>query len=57
MSLTKEKQEMRPNEYDPAEAVDIGKAEDIILGRKDWPEVGDVSTNPPYDRMYIDECK
>jgi hypothetical protein len=25
---------MKQNEYDPAEAVEIGKAEDIILGEK-----------------------
>jgi hypothetical protein len=40
---------MKHNEYDPAEAVDIGKAEDIILGWKDLPEV-DCTSLPPFDR-------
>ena len=40
------------NEYNAAEAVEIGKAEDIILGVKTdilWP---DSTANPPEDRFY-----
>lgn len=43
---------MKQNEYNAAEAVEIGKAEDVILGTKTL-EVGvDFSGNPPPDRIY-----
>ena len=43
---------MKENEYNAAEAVEIGKAEDVILGTK-TSEVGlDFSGNPPLDRIY-----
>ena len=42
---------MKENEYNAAEAVEIGKAEDVILGWKG--EAGlDSSFNPPEDRFY-----
>ncbi len=43
------------NEYTAAEAVEIGKAEEIILGEKTFvPEI-DSTANPPLDRLYIDD--
>jgi hypothetical protein len=39
------------NEYHAAEAVEIGKVEDVVLGTKNF--VGLESTpNPPFDRFY-----
>jgi hypothetical protein len=39
---------MKKNEYDPAEAVEIGNAEDIILGQKmDIPFPDNLGGTPP----------
>jgi hypothetical protein len=40
------------NEYDAAEAVEIGKAEDVILGVKTDIPWADSTLNPPEDRFY-----
>lgn len=40
---------MKQNEYQPAEAVEIARADDIILGLKDSPGL-DCTGNPPEDR-------
>ena len=40
------------NEYNAAEAVEIGKAEDVILGVKTIDQGPDFSGNPPLDRWY-----
>jgi hypothetical protein len=43
---------MKQNEYDAAEAVEIGKAEDVILGEK-WPVTfPDFSGTNPQDYYY-----
>ena len=43
---------MKENEYNAAEAVEIGKAEDVILGVKtDMPGL-DFPGNTPADRQY-----
>ena len=43
------------NEYTPAETVEIGKAEEIILGEKTFvPEI-DSTANPPLDRLYVED--
>lgn len=47
--------EMKQNEYDPAETVEIGKAEGIILGWKDFPDP-DSTANPPSDRLWVEEA-
>lgn len=40
------------NEYNAAEAVEIGKAEDVILGQKtEIPDL-DSTTSPPLDRYF-----
>ena len=50
--LNQRSRKMKQNEYNPAEAIEIGKAEDVILGAKTL-EVGiDFSGNPPPDRIY-----
>jgi hypothetical protein len=43
---------MKENEYEPANAVGIGKAENVIRGWKDIVDLGDFSGNPPLDRRY-----
>jgi len=44
---------MKQNEYNAAEAVEIGKAEDVILGAKiPVPEL-DSSGEEPLDRQYV----
>jgi hypothetical protein len=40
------------NEYNAAEAVEIGKAEDVILGVKTDVQWVDSTANPPEDRLY-----
>lgn len=42
------------NEYNAAEAVEIGKAEEVILGVKTDILAPDTSTNPPEDRFYVE---
>jgi hypothetical protein len=45
---------MKNNEYNAAEAVEIGKAEEVILGEKiDFPAV-DSSGNPPLEFLYVE---
>jgi hypothetical protein len=46
---------MKENEYNPADAVEIGKAEDVILGVKTEEPGLDFSGNPPPDRIYRTE--
>jgi len=43
---------MKQNEYDPAEAVEIGKAEDVILGQKMEIPFPD-SAGDGTDRLYV----
>ena len=43
---------MKQNEYNAAEAVEIGKAEEVILGVKTDILWQDSTTNPPEDRLY-----
>ena len=43
---------MKENEYDAAEAVEIGKAEDVILGEKSILPGPDFPGNEPADRWY-----
>ena len=43
---------MKENEYNAAEAVEIGKAEDVILGVKTDEPALDSTVNPPPDRFY-----
>ena len=43
---------MKQNEYNAAEAVEIGKAEDVILGVKTDVQWVDSTANPPEDRLY-----
>ena len=45
---------MKQNEYNAAEAVEIGKAEDVILGEKTVIPSLDSSDNPPADRLWQD---
>lgn len=45
---------MEKNEYNAAEAVEIGKAEDVILGTKTDVPFIDSTANPPEDRLYQD---
>ncbi len=45
---------MKQNEYDAAEAVEIGKAEDVILGTKTEVPSIDSTANPPEDRLYVE---
>jgi hypothetical protein len=46
---------MKQNEYNAAEAVEIGKAEDLILGGKTDEAGLDSTVNPPPDRIYRSE--
>jgi len=43
---------MKQNEYNAAEAVEIGKAEDVILGQKTELPFEDSTANPPVDRFW-----
>ena len=43
---------MKQNEYNAAEAVEIGKAEDVILGVKTEIPALDSTANPPEDRYF-----
>ena len=43
---------MKTNEYNAAEAVEIGKAEEVILGQKIDMHGLDSSGQPPIDRVY-----
>ena len=43
---------MNENEYNAAEAVEIGKAEDVILGVKTEVPALDSTANPPEDRYF-----
>ena len=43
---------MKQNEYNAAEAVEIGKAEDVILGAKTIVPDLDSTTNGDPDRFY-----
>ena len=45
---------MKQNEYNAAEAVEIGKAEDVILGTKTEIAALDSTANPPEDRLYVE---
>jgi hypothetical protein len=45
---------MKQNEYDAAEAVEVGKAEDVILGTKTEVPFIDSTANPPEDRLYVE---
>ena len=45
---------MKKNEYDAAEAVEIGKAEDVVLGTKTGIPSLDTTSNPPEDRLWLD---
>jgi hypothetical protein len=43
---------MKQNEYNAAEAVELGNAEDVILGTKTDVQFIDSTANPPEDRLY-----
>lgn len=43
---------MKENEYNAAEAVEIGKAEDVILGVKTTIQAPDFSGEQPLDCWY-----
>lgn len=47
---------MNQNEYGPAEAIEIGKAEDIIRGWKDAPDL-DATANEPLDRLWVEQAR
>ena len=44
---------MDNNEYNAAEAVEIGKAEDVILGWKESAAL-DSTGDAPFDRLYVE---
>lgn len=45
---------MKNNEYNAAEAVEIGKAEEVILGQKvDFPAL-DSSGQEPFEQLYVE---
>lgn len=46
---------MNENEYNAAEAVEIGKAEEIILGDKSDIPTADFPGGVPADRLYKSE--
>jgi len=46
---------MKKNEYDAAEAVEIGKAEDVVLGHKSGIPGLDTSPNLPEDRLWLED--
>lgn len=43
---------MKQNEYNAAEAIELGRAEDVILGTKTEVPFIDSTANPPEDRHY-----
>ena len=43
---------MKQNEYNAAEAAEIGNAEDVILGQKTDIAAPDSTMNPPEDRYF-----
>ena len=43
---------MKQNEYNAAEAVEIGKAEDVVLGTKTEIPALDSTVNTPQDRYF-----
>ena len=45
---------MKQNEYHAAEAVELGNAEDVILGTKTDVQFIDSTANPPEDRLYVE---
>ena len=45
---------MKQNEYNAAEVVEIGNAEDVILGHKTGIPDLDSSPNQPEDRLWVD---
>ena len=45
---------MKNNEYNAAEAVEIGKAEEVILGQKVTIPALDSSGEEPFDQLYVD---
>lgn len=46
---------MEKNEYNAAEAVEIGKAEELILGAKTEEFGLDSTVEPPPDRIYKED--
>jgi hypothetical protein len=45
---------MKQNEYNAAEVVEIGKADEVILGAKTLEFGDDSAVEPPLDRIYKD---
>jgi hypothetical protein len=45
---------MQQNEYNAAEAVELGNAEDVVLGTKTDVQFIDSTANPPEDRLYVE---
>jgi hypothetical protein len=45
---------MKENEYNAAEAVEIGKAEEVIMGTKTGFPAIDSSPNQPEDRLWVE---
>jgi len=45
---------MKENGYDPAEVVEIGKAEEIILGTKTEVPSLDSSGGQPIDKQFVE---
>jgi hypothetical protein len=45
---------MNQNEYNAAEAVELGKPEDVILGHKTLEPEVDSTLNPPQDREWVE---
>ena len=45
---------MKQNEYNAAEAIELGKAEEIILGRKVEEPFLDSTGADPIDRLYVE---
>lgn len=51
--LNQRSRKMKQNEYNAADAVEIGKAEDVILGEKSILPGVDFPGNDPADRQYV----
>lgn len=45
---------MEKNEYNAAEAVEIGKADEVILGQKIAVTALDSSGEEPFDQLYVE---
>lgn len=45
---------MKNNEYNAAEAVEIGKADEVILGQKVEVPAIDSSGEQPFDQLYVE---